>query len=60
MKTLITGATGLIGSAVVRQLIAAGHDVRTLLKGLELTQPRCESKSFPSFLHFLILLCRCW
>jgi len=32
MKTLITGATGFIGSAVLRQLIAAGHDVRVLIR----------------------------
>jgi len=32
MKTLITGATGFIGSAVLRQLIAAGHDVRALIR----------------------------
>ena len=32
MKTLITGATGFIGSAVLRQLVAAGHDVRALIR----------------------------
>jgi dihydroflavonol-4-reductase len=32
MKTLITGATGFIGSAVLRQLIVAGHDVRALIR----------------------------
>jgi dihydroflavonol-4-reductase len=32
MKTLITGATGFIGSAVLRQLLAAGHDVRALVR----------------------------
>ena len=32
MKTLVTGASGFIGSAVVRGLIAAGHDVRVLLR----------------------------
>jgi len=32
MKTLITGATGFIGSAVLRQLIAAGHEVRALIR----------------------------
>ncbi len=32
MKTLITGAPGFVGSAVVRQLIAAGHDVRALVR----------------------------
>jgi dihydroflavonol-4-reductase len=32
LKTLITGATGFVGSAVLRQLIAAGHSVRALVR----------------------------
>jgi dihydroflavonol-4-reductase len=32
VKTLITGATGFVGSAVLRQLIHAGHDVRVLVR----------------------------
>jgi dihydroflavonol-4-reductase len=32
MKTLITGATGFVGSAVLRQLINAGHSVRSLIR----------------------------
>ena len=32
MKTLITGATGFLGSAVLRRLISAGHDVRVMLR----------------------------
>lgn len=32
MKTLITGGTGFIGSAVLRKLVAAGHDVRALVR----------------------------
>jgi dihydroflavonol-4-reductase len=38
MKYLVTGATGLIGNNVVRQLLCAGHDVRVLLRGE--TDPR--------------------
>ena len=32
MKTLITGASGFVGSAVLRKLIDAGHDVRALVR----------------------------
>jgi len=32
MKTLITGASGFVGSAVLRQLIKAGHCVRALVR----------------------------
>jgi dihydroflavonol-4-reductase len=32
LKTLITGASGFVGSAVLRQLIAAGHPVRALVR----------------------------
>ncbi len=32
MQTLVTGATGFIGSAVVRQLIKAGYRVRVLVR----------------------------
>jgi dihydroflavonol-4-reductase len=32
MKTLITGATGFVGSAVLRQLIKFGHNVRALVR----------------------------
>ncbi len=32
MSTLITGASGFVGSAVVRHLIAAGHSVRVLVR----------------------------
>ncbi|MBP9021305.1 MAG: NAD-dependent epimerase/dehydratase family protein [Syntrophobacterales bacterium] len=32
MKTLITGATGFVGSAVLRKLVSVGHDVRALVR----------------------------
>lgn len=32
MKVLVTGATGFIGSTVARQLVAAGHQIRVLVR----------------------------
>ena len=32
MTTLVTGATGFVGSHVVRQLVASGENVRVLVR----------------------------
>ena len=32
MRTLVTGATGLVGHAVARALLAKGHEVRVLVR----------------------------
>jgi len=32
MKTLVTGASGFVGSAIVCQLLDAGHNVRARLR----------------------------
>jgi dihydroflavonol-4-reductase len=35
MQTFVTGGTGLLGGAIVRELLAAGHDVKTLVRSPE-------------------------
>ncbi|MGY8990918.1 MAG: NAD-dependent epimerase/dehydratase family protein, partial [Rhodospirillales bacterium] len=32
MTTLVTGATGFVGAAVARRLLASGHEVRVLCR----------------------------
>lgn len=32
MKTLVTGANGFVGSAVLRELLTAGHEIRALVR----------------------------
>jgi len=39
MKYLVTGATGLLGNNIVRQLLAAGHDVRVLARAASDPRP---------------------
>jgi nucleoside-diphosphate-sugar epimerase len=39
MKCLVTGASGFIGSHLVRYLLEAGHEVRALSSGLEKATP---------------------
>jgi dTDP-6-deoxy-L-talose 4-dehydrogenase (NAD+) len=46
-RILITGSTGFIGSAVLRQALAAGHEVGVLVRPRP-PAPRTESPAFPA------------
>ncbi len=39
MQTLVTGGTGLIGNALVKQLVEQGHSVRALVRDVERAKP---------------------
>src|SRR5438093_4871895 len=42
MRYLVTGATGFLGSALTRQLIAAGHAVRAIVRDPERAGPLAD------------------
>jgi nucleoside-diphosphate-sugar epimerase len=42
MRIFLTGATGYIGKALVRRLVAAGHEVRALVRPTSQVAPRTE------------------
>lgn len=44
MKTLITGATGFVGQVLVRQLLAAGHEVVVLTRNIPMAALTLGSK----------------
>lgn len=52
MRVLITGGTGFVGSHVCRQLIAAGQEVRLLVRSLEKAERIYASLSSP-LLNFI-------
>ena len=42
MRTLVTGATGLLGNNVVRILLSQGHDVRVLIRAPDIPRPLAD------------------
>ena len=59
MTTLLTGATGFVGAAVLRSLVAAGHQVRALVRPSSdrrnLTGVDCAPQPIDAFLIDLYL-----
>lgn len=45
MKVLVTGATGLLGSAICTQLIAGGHQARAIARNMDVADVRSLQKA---------------